>query len=164
MTQSGQKCAGVSDKALDADIEAAQHELDPAKQQALWADMQRIYATQLLALPLYFRIDPDILPLWLTGYKATGKESYTNYWAENWGTRQNFRRTGSGHLGFVRLNWRSRQNSNLQPSGSKPGALSVELRDRNGVSPMQAGRTLLSSDGPLRAPLITRPSSASARP
>jgi len=72
---------------LDADIEAAQYELDPGKQQALWADMQRIYATELLALPLYSRIDPDILPLWLTGYEATGKETYTTYWAENWGTR-----------------------------------------------------------------------------
>jgi len=83
----GQNYAGVSDKRLDADIEAAQYELDPIKQQALWSDMQRIYATELLALPLYFRIDPDILPLWLTGYEATGKETYTTYWAENWRTR-----------------------------------------------------------------------------
>ena len=83
----GQNYAGISDKRLDADIEAAQYELDPVKQQALWADMQRIYATELLALPLYFRVDPDILPLWLTGYEATGKETYTTYWAENWGTR-----------------------------------------------------------------------------
>ncbi len=83
----GQNYPGISDKALDADIEAAQYELDPARQQALWADMQRIYAGKLLALPLYFRIDPDIVPPWLTGYSATGKETYTTYWAENWGSK-----------------------------------------------------------------------------
>ncbi len=84
---SGQNYAGISDPQLDADIAAAQYELEPARQQALWADMQRIYATRMLALPLYFRVDPDVVPTWLTGYAATGKESYTTYWAENWGTK-----------------------------------------------------------------------------
>ncbi len=83
----GQNYPGVSDRQLDADIEAAQYELDPGKQQALWADMQRIYATKLLGLPLYFRVDPDIVPKWLDGYEATGKETYTTFWAMNWRPR-----------------------------------------------------------------------------
>jgi peptide/nickel transport system substrate-binding protein len=83
----GQNYSGISDPQLDADITAAQYELDPAKQQALWTDMQRIYAAKLYALPLYFRVDPDILPTWLTGYEATGKESYTTYGASNWGSK-----------------------------------------------------------------------------
>ena len=66
-------------------IDAAQFELDPVAQQALWTEMQRIYATQLYGLPLYFRQDPDIVPKWLTGYEATGKETFMSYFAEGWG-------------------------------------------------------------------------------
>ena len=46
--------------------------------------MQRIYTTQLPELPLYFREDPDIVPAWLHGYDATGKEDYQTYTAEKW--------------------------------------------------------------------------------
>jgi peptide/nickel transport system substrate-binding protein len=80
----GQNYSGVSDPRLDALIDAAQFELDPAKQQALWTQMQTIYATQLYGLPLYFREDPDILPTWLAGYEATGKETYMSFFAEAW--------------------------------------------------------------------------------
>jgi peptide/nickel transport system substrate-binding protein len=80
----GQNYAGITDKELDALIAAAQYELDPAKQQALWTQMQQIYATKLYHLPLYFRADPDIIPRWLQGYTATGKETYVSFFAENW--------------------------------------------------------------------------------
>jgi peptide/nickel transport system substrate-binding protein len=80
----GQNYSGVDDKRLDALIDAAQYELDPAKAQALWTEIQTIYATQLYGLPLYFRQDPDIVPLWLAGYDATGKEGYMSYFAEAW--------------------------------------------------------------------------------
>ena len=76
--------SGISDPQLDADIAAAQYELDPVKQQALWSDMQRIYTGKLYALPLYFRVDPDVVPNWLDGYQATGKETYTTFWAADW--------------------------------------------------------------------------------
>jgi peptide/nickel transport system substrate-binding protein len=80
----GQNYSGVNDKRLDALIDAAQFELDPVKQQAIWTEMQRIYATQLYGVPLYFRQDPDIVPKWLTGYDATGKETFMSYFAETW--------------------------------------------------------------------------------
>ena len=80
----GQNYSTVSNPQFDADVEAAQYELDPVKQQALWADMQRLYATELLGLPLYFRTDPDIIPAWLDGFVATGKENYVTYWAADW--------------------------------------------------------------------------------
>jgi peptide/nickel transport system substrate-binding protein len=80
----GQNYSGIDDKRLDALIDAAQYELDPAKAQALWTEMQTIYATQLYGLPLYFREDPDIVPVWLAGYEATGKEGYMSYFAEGW--------------------------------------------------------------------------------
>ena len=80
----GQNYGGVSDPALDAAVDAAQYELDPAKQKALWTEMQRIYTTKLLALPLYFREDPDIVPQWLDGFAATGKQTFVTYSAANW--------------------------------------------------------------------------------
>jgi peptide/nickel transport system substrate-binding protein len=80
----GQNYGGVSDPALDAAVDAAQYELDPAKQKVLWTQMQRIYTTKLLALPLYFREDPDIVPLWLDGFAATGKQTFVTYWAADW--------------------------------------------------------------------------------
>ena len=83
-TWGGQNYAGVSDPALDTDIAAAQYELDPARQQALWTDMQRRYAQHLYSLPLYYRVDADVLPTWLGGYTATGRESTTTCWAEDW--------------------------------------------------------------------------------
>jgi peptide/nickel transport system substrate-binding protein len=83
-TWAGQNYSGVDDKRLDELIDAAQFELDPAKQQALWTEMQRIYATQLYGLPLWFQQQPDIVPKWLGGYDATGKETYMPYFAEVW--------------------------------------------------------------------------------
>ncbi|MGI4941860.1 MAG: peptide ABC transporter substrate-binding protein [Janthinobacterium lividum] len=81
---SGQNWAGFSDPRMDSDMAQAETELDPAKQKTLWADMQRVYATDIPELPLYFRTDPDILPPWLRGYVATGREDYVSFWAENW--------------------------------------------------------------------------------
>jgi peptide/nickel transport system substrate-binding protein len=80
----GQNYSGIDDKRLDALIDAAQYELDPAKAQAIWTEIQTIYTTQLYGLPLYFRQDPDIVPVWLAGYDATGKEGYMSYFAGAW--------------------------------------------------------------------------------
>ena len=80
----GQNWAGLANPAMDRALAAADKELDPAKQKAEWLDMQRIYAATLPELPLYFREDPDIIPAWLHGYTATGKEDYQTYTAENW--------------------------------------------------------------------------------
>jgi peptide/nickel transport system substrate-binding protein len=80
----GQNYSGVTDARLDALIAAAQYELDATKQQAIWTEIQQIYATQLYGLPLYFPQDPDIVPIWLAGYESTGKESYMSFYAESW--------------------------------------------------------------------------------
>ena len=40
----GSNAIAFSDPTMDADIDAAETELDPAKQKAIWADMQQIYA------------------------------------------------------------------------------------------------------------------------
>jgi peptide/nickel transport system substrate-binding protein len=81
---SGQNYSGVNDARLDALIDMAQYELDGAKQQTIWREIQTIYATQLYGLPLYFGQDPDVLPTWLAGYDTIGKETYPPYFAEAW--------------------------------------------------------------------------------
>ena len=81
---SGLNWSGLSNARLDAVLAQAETELDPAKQKELWAEIQRIYAGELLELPLYFREDPDIIPAWMQGYEATGKEDYDSFWAEKW--------------------------------------------------------------------------------
>ena len=39
---------------------------------ALWAELQRLYAEELPALPLFFRADAHIWPKWLEGVEPTG--------------------------------------------------------------------------------------------
>jgi peptide/nickel transport system substrate-binding protein len=68
----GTNQVAFSDPRMDADIANAETELDPAKQKALWADMQRIYAEQLPVLPLFFRSEAHVVPIWLQGYITTG--------------------------------------------------------------------------------------------
>jgi peptide/nickel transport system substrate-binding protein len=83
----GNNAPGFSNPKMDADIAQAETELDPAKQKAIWADMQTIYATELPALPLYFRAEPHVVPKWLAGYEPTGTSDYSSLWAENWHSR-----------------------------------------------------------------------------
>jgi peptide/nickel transport system substrate-binding protein len=80
----GVNFTGFSNPEMDADIAAVESELDPVKRHALWADMQRIFATELPALPLFFRSDAHIIPKWLKGYEPTGHADYGTFWAENW--------------------------------------------------------------------------------
>jgi peptide/nickel transport system substrate-binding protein len=85
---SGSNYTAFSDPKMDADITAAESELDPGKRKAIWADMQRIYAEQLPVLPLFFRADAHVTPTWLTGYSPTGNADLTPLWAEDWGSSQ----------------------------------------------------------------------------
>jgi peptide/nickel transport system substrate-binding protein len=80
----GANYPGFSDAAMDADIAAAEGELDPAKRQLIWADMQKIYADQLPVLPLFFRSEAHVTPTWLRGYVPTGHADLSTEWAENW--------------------------------------------------------------------------------
>jgi len=79
----GTNQVAFSDPRMDEDIAKAETELDPAKQKALWADMQRIYAEQLPVLPLFYRAEAHVIPKWLQGYIATGHAG-SSLWAELW--------------------------------------------------------------------------------
>ena len=80
----GANYPAVSNKALDADIEAAERALDPAQRRVIWADMQRIYADNLWVLPLFFRAEAYVLPKWLHGLTPTGHGDFSPLWAEAW--------------------------------------------------------------------------------
>lgn len=74
---------GFRDATMDADIDAMERALDPAKRRPLWADMQRIYAEQLPVLPLFYGADAHVWPLWLKGVDPTGLQ-VSSLHAENW--------------------------------------------------------------------------------
>jgi peptide/nickel transport system substrate-binding protein len=80
----GSNSMGYSNPRFDELIEQAETELDPEKQLIIWAKMQRIYATDLPVLPLFFRADAHVIPLWLKGYEPTGHNAYASEWAEYW--------------------------------------------------------------------------------
>lgn len=81
---SGQNFGGYRSPEMDQLIDAIEVELDRGKREELWHKLQRLYAEQLPALPLYFRADSFILPTWLTGVTPTGHQYPSTLWIENW--------------------------------------------------------------------------------
>jgi peptide/nickel transport system substrate-binding protein len=81
---SGQNYTGFTNAAMDTLIEAAEVELDRDRRAELWRWMQRIYAEELPALPLYYRANAYILPQWLEGVRPTGHQYGTTLWVEEW--------------------------------------------------------------------------------
>ena len=57
---------------VDALLDAIEVELDRDKRAALWPSCSGIYATDLPALPLFFRADAHVWPKWLEGVEPTG--------------------------------------------------------------------------------------------
>jgi len=80
----GQNATGFASPEMNRLIDALEIELDPHARKTLWADAQRLYATQLPSLPLYFRSDVFILPKWLAGVRPTGNQSPTTLWITDW--------------------------------------------------------------------------------
>jgi peptide/nickel transport system substrate-binding protein len=81
---SGQNFDGYRNPEADRLVDAIEIELDVAKRRAMWRDLQRLYAEDLPALPLYFRADAFVLPKWLEGVTPTGHNAPTTLWIENW--------------------------------------------------------------------------------
>lgn len=80
----GQNFAGYRNPEMDKLIDAIEVELDRGKREALWHRLQRLYADDLPALPLYFRADAFVIPKWLTGIRPTGHQYPTTLWIEDW--------------------------------------------------------------------------------
>ncbi len=80
----GENLTGFASPEMDRIIDALEVELDPEKRGALWAEAQRLYATELPSLPLYFRSSVFVLPKWLGGVRPTGNQSPTTLWVADW--------------------------------------------------------------------------------
>ena len=81
---SGQNFTSYKNPELDKILDVIELELDRDKRKALWSEIQRIYATDLPVIPLYFRANPYILPKWLAGVEPTGHLNPSSLWVENW--------------------------------------------------------------------------------
>ena len=80
----GQNYAGYRNPEMDRLIDGIEVELDRDRRQALWHELQQLYAADLPALPLFFRTDAHIWPPWLTGVEPTGHMAPTSLWVETW--------------------------------------------------------------------------------
>jgi peptide/nickel transport system substrate-binding protein len=81
---SGQNYGGYRDPRMDQLIDAIEVELDRERRRAMWAELQKRYAEELPALPLYFRSDAFVIPRWLEGVIPTGHQFPTSYRVEYW--------------------------------------------------------------------------------
>jgi len=81
---SGQNYTGFVNAEVDELLEAIEVELDRDKRRVLWHRLQRIYASELPVIPLFFRADAYIMPKWLKGIEPTGHQYPTSTWVENW--------------------------------------------------------------------------------
>ncbi len=81
---SGQNYPGYANPAMDTLIDTIEIELDPTERMPLWAELQDLYATDLPALPLFFRAEAYFFPRWLTGVRPTGHLVTTTLWIEEW--------------------------------------------------------------------------------
>jgi peptide/nickel transport system substrate-binding protein len=81
---SGQNYPGYRNPAMDAALDAAERELDKDKRRVLFADIQRIHADDLPVLPLFFRVDPFVIPKPLKGVVPTGTSNSSTLWVEQW--------------------------------------------------------------------------------
>lgn len=83
----GQNYPGFKNAEMDALIEKIEVELDKPTRKKLWRRLQEIYATELPAIPLYFRAETFIMPPWLTGVAPTGHQYPSSLWVEDWGVK-----------------------------------------------------------------------------
>ena len=80
----GQNYAGYGSLTMDKIIDDLDVVCEPSRNLWLWGDLQRLYAEELPALPLYYRADSFFVPRWLKGIVPTGHQYPTTLWIENW--------------------------------------------------------------------------------
>lgn len=81
---SGQNYPAYANPAMDKALDSAERELDTGKRRGLFAEIQRLYADDLPVLPLYFRVDPFVIPKRLKGIRPTGQLNSSTLWVEQW--------------------------------------------------------------------------------
>jgi peptide/nickel transport system substrate-binding protein len=81
---SGQNYPAYANPEMDKALDAAERELDVDKRRQLFGDIQRLYVDDLPALPLFFRVDPFVIPKPLKGVVPTGTLNSSTLWIEQW--------------------------------------------------------------------------------
>jgi len=81
---SGQNYPGYANPRMDELIDTITVTLDREKRAALWRELQHLYAEDLPALPLWFRVDSFFVPKWLAGIEPTGHMTYSTNRIEDW--------------------------------------------------------------------------------
>jgi peptide/nickel transport system substrate-binding protein len=81
---SGQNYPGYANPEMDKALDSAERELDDDKRRGFFADIQRLYMDDLPVLPLFFRVDPFVLPKQLKGVTPTGHLNSSTLWIEHW--------------------------------------------------------------------------------
>lgn len=81
---SGQNYPAYSNPAMDAALDAAERELDRDKRLGYFAEIQRLYAEDLPVLPMFYRVDPFVIPRQLKGVRPTGTLNSSTLWIEQW--------------------------------------------------------------------------------
>ncbi len=81
---SGQNVKGYANPKVDDLIDRMERELDEGPRTRMWHELQRIYARDLPALPLYWRAQAYVLPPWLAGVEPTGHQFPSSMWVEDW--------------------------------------------------------------------------------
>ena len=71
-------------QAFEDQLKIAETALGVPEQKAAWAEMQRIYAEDLPAMPMFFVPQAHVLPTWLRGYVPSGMTDYATLRAEYW--------------------------------------------------------------------------------
>lgn len=80
----GQNYAGYRSAKMDKIIDDLEVVCAEAENKALWHGLQKLYADDLPALPLYYRADAFFIPRALKGLVPTGHLHPSTLWVENW--------------------------------------------------------------------------------
>jgi peptide/nickel transport system substrate-binding protein len=81
---SGQNYTGFKNQLMDQLIDSIEIELEKEKRKKLWGKLQKLYAEQIPAIPLYFKANSFIVPKWLKGIRPTGHMFTSTNWVEDW--------------------------------------------------------------------------------
>lgn len=84
----GQNYPGYANPQMDRIINDLEVVCEPKANQSLWDSLQKIYADELPALPLYYRAEAYFVPKWLKGLVPTGHMHPTTLWIEDWSVTQ----------------------------------------------------------------------------
>ena len=84
---SGINYSGLANPTLDAALDAALGELDPAKRKTLWKTILDIAADEQAEINLFFATSAVVTPKWLTGVRNAARFGTPSLWVEEWRVR-----------------------------------------------------------------------------